>query len=53
MQIAFLAVAGYVVLTAACLGALMSLAGRVQRRDATSRSAAPQPGAPPRERLHT
>jgi hypothetical protein len=53
MQIAFLAVAGYVVLTAACLGALMSLAGRVTRRDAASRTGAPQPVAPRRRRLHT
>ena len=32
MIVALLAVAGYVVLTAICLGALMSLAKRMQRR---------------------
>ncbi len=48
MQVAFLAVAGYVVLTAACFGALMSLAGRIRRRDAASGRVAP----PRRRRLH-
>lgn len=49
MQIAFFAVTGFVVLTAACFGALMSLAGRIRRRD----EAAARPVAPRRRRLHT
>lgn len=47
MQIAVLAVVGYVALTAACLAALMSLAGRLRRRDE-----APPPVPPRRRRLH-
>ena len=48
MQIAVLAVVGYVLLTATCLAALMSLAGRIRRRDDASR-----PVAQRRRRLHT
>ncbi len=48
MLIAVLAVLGYVALTAACLAALMSLAGRIQRRDK-----APPPVPQRRRRLHT
>ncbi len=47
MQIAVLAVVGYVVLTATCLAALMSLAARIRRRDKAS------PPVGRRRRLHT
>jgi len=52
MQVAFLAVAGYVVLTAACFGALMSLAGRMQRRATAPRPTAGAAEDAPPERFY-
>jgi len=39
MQIALLVIAGFIALTAVCFAALMSLAGRLRRRDEAGRPA--------------